>query len=664
MFFASGQPFVGCRDLDECEEYGYPEFSTCVNSGVNERTITCDEGFFITPPNDPVKIVIGNQPAPQRCLDFNECNYGCADQAVTVACLDSTSDPSIPYNTRVCTCPSGFIPYGGEANTSNISLSGPNIFNGCIDCSPCPFNSYLTQECNETHHRECEECKSCTLGSWTSQQCKATSATECLKCSECEEGYYIASPCTVQNDTVCLPCDPPCELPAFEVKSCTGGSNRVCDVGRTPQCFGGCGTGICVDTNVCECPLSGGYYGPNCELNCHLTCLKYSATCEISVLGKAWWCECPPGWFPNNDNQKCMTADTHHCLWEAWGEWSACNSCGNTRTREAALITNVSDASCGRVYPERQVCDVDCVSQDQIFVTERTIPGSGAYHALSLALFWQKNVAKFISAKHNVSLVLSSDIQADAFNERFRIFFFDPSKRIEMMLSQDSKRDTETDLCVDKNDVFYAAVNDVIEITQNYMDEVLLTPKDAVSSRVEGCELIYDVESPPELVIWSIFGGVVGGLAAIALVICLVFIWYKTRPVDLTVLPPSVRWQYEQYHNNPSSWTKDASQKFYKKELQVGTDDFQQMTDFFYGYLKASAKVDIKEAYAIYNPLLIANFINYRTIITSRMVESPQIFAKQDWKKAKHLNKSKPFTTSTWRDAEIHVGIIMLIYPF
>eukprot|EP01127_Copromyxa_protea_P010060 TRINITY_DN2413_c1_g1_i1.p1 TRINITY_DN2413_c1_g1~~TRINITY_DN2413_c1_g1_i1.p1 ORF type:complete len:271 (-),score=42.85 TRINITY_DN2413_c1_g1_i1:83-865(-) len=59
------------------------------------------------------------------------------------------------------------------------------------------------------------------------------------------------------------------------------------------------------------------------------------------------------------------------------------------------------------------------------------------------------------------------------------------------------------------------------------------------------------------------------------------------------------------------------------------------MQEFFYGQLGASNQIKITEAYAIFNPILVTSFINYRQIITSRMVESPQIFAKQDWKKSK-----------------------------
>eukprot|EP01127_Copromyxa_protea_P006350 TRINITY_DN1616_c0_g1_i2.p2 TRINITY_DN1616_c0_g1~~TRINITY_DN1616_c0_g1_i2.p2 ORF type:complete len:1987 (-),score=299.68 TRINITY_DN1616_c0_g1_i2:6-5966(-) len=655
LFFTAGEQFSGCYDIDECELYGAGDHATCVNSGINQRTVTCDPGFFVVTRSEDVSItLIGNERFP-GCLDFNECNFGCADQVVTVACSESTSDNTILPNTRVCTCPSGYSPFGNPEITSH-TLEGSEFFMGCIDCTPCPFNSYLLEPCNSTHGRTCATCEPCLKGSWTSVQCTEVVPTGCTRCSTCEEGYYIASPCNTQNDTLCLPCSPPCELPTYEAISCSNGLNRVCATIRAPECAGGCGPGICVNTDVCECPLGKGYYGKNCELNCHMTCLKYSATCEISLPGQTWWCECAPGWFPNIDNQKCFPTEdknTPNCPWGEWSEWSSCSGCGSTKKREAELIGDEYDASCSRVYPQREICSSSCaiLYEDQAYVASRTKLESGAYHTLSLAKFWEKNVAKFISAKYNISVVLSQDVQVDAFNEVFRLFFLDPAQYIPLLLSSDNstKRDAGSededllDMCM-FGDRLDDAVTDVIEITQQYMESTLLTPLDDVQWGLEnGCELVYKVNSPPELVIWPIFGGVVGGMAVVLLVLCLIFIWYKNRPLDVSGLPSKVRWQYEQYLSNPSGWVKNKGQSFFKKELSPASEEFEKMEDFFYNILEASRKIEIKEAYAIFNPVLVQSFINYRNIITSRMVDNPEIFAKQDWASITSKDKDAVF---------------------
>eukprot|EP01127_Copromyxa_protea_P019011 TRINITY_DN6093_c0_g2_i1.p1 TRINITY_DN6093_c0_g2~~TRINITY_DN6093_c0_g2_i1.p1 ORF type:complete len:377 (-),score=54.01 TRINITY_DN6093_c0_g2_i1:62-1192(-) len=206
-----------------------------------------------------------------------------------------------------------------------------------------------------------------------------------------------------------------------------------------------------------------------------------------------------------------------------------------------------------------------------------------------------------------------------------------------------------------------AAVKDVVEITRVYMETTLLIPTDDVHWELSnGCQLVYHVESPPELVIWPIFGGVVGGMGAIFLVLCIVFIWYKTRPVNLSHLPQPVRWQYEQYYIASSSgWVQDKSKKFFKKKLASNSEEYERMKEFFYGLLGASSKIKISEAYAIFNPMIVTNFANYHNTITQRMTDLPTIFAKQDWRlrndyEAKELAYGKYLErckTTGWNDS-------------
>eukprot|EP01127_Copromyxa_protea_P004820 TRINITY_DN1464_c1_g2_i1.p1 TRINITY_DN1464_c1_g2~~TRINITY_DN1464_c1_g2_i1.p1 ORF type:complete len:1631 (-),score=237.44 TRINITY_DN1464_c1_g2_i1:393-5285(-) len=628
-FFPSGERFPGCYDIDECVLYGYGSHATCVHA-INARTITCDPGFYATPPNNEVIVLTGSQ-SFSGCLDFNECNYGCADEVV-VACSDSTSNIAIPPNTRVCTCPNNYSPIG-FVGASNVTLIGPDIFAGCVDCSPCPFNNYQLAPCNSTSDRACEPCESCKQGFWTSRECDSTSRTNCTKCSECDEGYYIGSKCNTRNDTVCAPCRAPCVTPEFEVVACINGADRVCSRERTPECSGGCGKGICIEQDVCECPIADGYYGRNCELNCHLTCLKYSATCSVSVHGRSWWCDCATGWFPSFDNQKCFPKDseTPHCVWGNWTAWRNCTECGSTRTREAQLIDDKSDSSCGSFYPERQICDTDCAMP----LRERASQSDyGTYYAFTFVKFWKNNAAQYISAKYNITLVVDDNYRSvngqSGGPYYFTISFFTADKYITTILSESAKRD-DTEFCID-DETLEEAIKDVKNVTHTYI-ATLDIPEDTISWNQTGCDLILQVRNPDGLLIWPIFGGVVGGMVVILFVLCIVFIWYKTRPVDLSHLPPPVRWQYEQYYDSKSTgWVQDQSKKFYKKKLAKDSEEYEKMKEFFYGFLEASPKIGIAEAYAIFNPMLVTNFINYHTTVTIRMVEAPLIFAKQDWR--------------------------------
>eukprot|EP01127_Copromyxa_protea_P018946 TRINITY_DN6057_c1_g1_i1.p1 TRINITY_DN6057_c1_g1~~TRINITY_DN6057_c1_g1_i1.p1 ORF type:complete len:1829 (-),score=382.79 TRINITY_DN6057_c1_g1_i1:24-5072(-) len=656
ILVASGSRFSGCYDIDECEVFGYDsELSNCTTPTLGSRTVTCAPGYYAQVKTEGSStlykrdIVLEGSAEFNGCLDFNECMYGCPDpNRVTVACSDSSSTQQlVPANSRKCTCPAGYNVYN-YTGQSSVVLVGPTSFTGCVDCSACPFNSYQTEPCNATHGRLCEECPPCPAGFYVKKPCTSTEPVVFERCSVCPDGYYASTPCSAEHDTICTLCNDPCQSPLIEGVSCTPETNRVCWETRTPTCEGGCGKGRCVDYNVCECPFDTGYYGTNCEHNCHLTCLKHAGICETSVQGRTWWCTCPPQWFPSVDSKRCYPADTDtpRCLWSEWSEWSQCTGCGGTKTREAELIISESDASCGRTYPEYDVCSSNCTIsyENAQRVRDRTAENSGAYHAMNVALFWRGEIAKIISTKYNLTLVLEADIDGDAFNEQFTMSFVDSELYLTLRYSLDSKRSLQqylTDPAIESSEMcppeerVEAAAEEVRNITLTFMKEVLETPDDAIHWNTSGCKLSVKIDSPPELVIWPIFGGVVGGMSGIILILCLIFLWYKTRPMDLSILPPPVRWQYEQYIANSTGWVKDPSQRFYKKLLSTGSEEYEKMSELFYGHLEAFQKLEIAEAYAIFNPTLLTSFINHRQIITSRMTDSPEIFAKEDWKSSK-----------------------------
>jgi hypothetical protein len=51
---AGAAPFAGCTAIDTCRVYGYsgaPAYALSCASAINRRTITCQEGYFATPPD-------------------------------------------------------------------------------------------------------------------------------------------------------------------------------------------------------------------------------------------------------------------------------------------------------------------------------------------------------------------------------------------------------------------------------------------------------------------------------------------------------------------------------------------------------------------------------------------------------------------------------------
>lgn len=135
----------------------------------------------------------------------------------SVFCSESTSDPSILINQRLCTCPANYAVYGIVGGPQQQTITASGAFSGCVDCSACPFNSYLLANCTTTTNRVCSACSNCAEGSYVRSPCTATSSSVCSKCSVCADGEYMSSPCTTYADTVCSPCRPPCVAPEVEV---------------------------------------------------------------------------------------------------------------------------------------------------------------------------------------------------------------------------------------------------------------------------------------------------------------------------------------------------------------------------------------------------------------------------------------------------------------
>lgn len=139
----------------------------CVNSALNERTITCDPGYYAIPPLNPTIILKGGEffagctgiyyfsqfsgkKKARKTLfiseffelifffsDINECLFGCVDKVnnVPAACAESSAVDSVPANQRTCTCPDGFIVYGQTTAVQKVTLEASAQFSGCVGTS-------------------------------------------------------------------------------------------------------------------------------------------------------------------------------------------------------------------------------------------------------------------------------------------------------------------------------------------------------------------------------------------------------------------------------------------------------------------------------------------------------------------------------------------------
>ena len=133
--------FPGCLLADFCSLYGFsgkPQNAKCV-PGINQRTITCNDGYYAVSPNNPIVVLTGNAPF-QGCVDIAECTvYAYTGKPSNALCTEPT------INTRTITCSPGYYITGttpiSTSVITSVSLTGNAPFNGCSDLDECAVYS-------------------------------------------------------------------------------------------------------------------------------------------------------------------------------------------------------------------------------------------------------------------------------------------------------------------------------------------------------------------------------------------------------------------------------------------------------------------------------------------------------------------------------------------
>ncbi|CAK7994547.1 Hypothetical protein POVR1_LOCUS71 [uncultured virus] len=141
-------------------------------------------------------------------------------------------------------------------------------------------------------------------------------------------------------------------------------------------------------------------------------------------------------------------------------------------------------------------------------------------------------------------------------------------------------------------------------------------------------------ENTIPIVVSSVIGGVIGIMALLGLI----YGYYKFQQTNLSVLPDVVAWSFRQYESaflTKSTWTycgtgisfgKSESSGFYYKNLEG--------SDYDYVVTKILKINQAKSVRAIYNPMLISNFIGAYTIQRDRIKTDPSFFQRQTWKES------------------------------
>jgi len=249
----------------------------------------------------------------------------------------------------------------------------------------------------------------------------------------------------------------------------------------------------------------------------------------------------------------------------------------------------------------------------------------------------------------------------------------DDSIIVGVLLSRFHKRASTPDCSSDNNtQAIGQTILDVANENLLRIDSSRYNGPFITSSETSDCDIEVRVIPEPDSTT-EIIGGVIGAFAAILLIIAVAALFLLSKKkLDLKSLPPDVRWQYERFQENPKYWetVHSAGEPYYRKQLVQHSDEWTVMSDLFYGFFDTSHKIAIHEAYAIYNSTLLSNFINSRKIMTARVVNRPDIFQKQDWRKKKNASSRERVVDKlqsrldqcNYNETDEHVPILPVVH--
>jgi len=119
-------------------------------------------------------------------------------------------------------------------------------------------------------------------------------------------------------------------------------------------------------------------------------------------------------------------------------------------------------------------------------------------------------------------------------------------------------------------------------------------------------------------------------------VLIALLIYYCTLPLDLSELPPDVRWTFEHYIKTPSKWIRrDKSKLLFVRTLRMGSKSYEKVASLFYDKLYGSVgqnQLKIKAVHCLFNSTLITQFISFMKLTASRYRSDPGIFRDTKWK--------------------------------
>jgi len=150
----------------------------------------------------------------------------------------------------------------------------------------------------------------------------------------------------------------------------------------------------------------------------------------------------------------------------------------------------------------------------------------------------------------------------------------------------------------------------------------------------------------------TIIGSTVGVCLAVIILILIIFLLLRRdKNSAVNNLPSDIRRHYKQYSHNPRSWMLHgdvSASHTYLKKLRLGTDEYNKLMSLWLEM--GGSRVNIAEAYAIHNMLLLNAFAIKHTSITSQVTGDRKVFQRDNWKQKRDPAGLRAWTSQIYEE--------------
>jgi len=132
----------------------------------------------------------------------------------------------------------------------------------------------------------------------------------------------------------------------------------------------------------------------------------------------------------------------------------------------------------------------------------------------------------------------------------------------------------------------------------------------------------------------SLITGLVVGLFALLVILIILLYLYRSRVkgINMDLIPEEVRWYFDESRIKTENWTVQGALHT-KKIMKEKKSYYSKLKKLLVNHLEGEKILPaILSACAVYNKVLVNNFVGAHSIIVQRHANSPKIFKKDAWK--------------------------------